>query len=65
MERLKNKNIKTNIFRIQDYDSIMCGCFCILFIELMLNNKTLTDFTNLFRPWNFEKNDKIIKRYFS
>ena len=30
----------------------------------MLNNKTLTDFTNLFSPWDFEKNDKIIKRYF-
>ena len=27
----------------------MCSCFCILFIEYMSNNKTLTDFTNLFR----------------
>ena len=40
---LGNKNIETNIFRIQDYDSIMCGYFCILFIELMLKNTTLTD----------------------
>ena len=30
---LGNKNIKTSIFRIQDYNSIMCGYFCILFIE--------------------------------
>ena len=30
----------------------------------MLNDKTLTDFTNLFSPWYFEKNDDIIKRYF-
>ena len=43
MERIRNKNIKTNIFRIEDYNSIMCGYFCILFIEYMLNNKTLTD----------------------
>ena len=64
MERIKNKNIKTSIFRIQDYNSIMCGYFCILFIEYMLNDKNLTDFTNLFSPWNFEKNDDIIKRYF-
>ena len=42
----------------------MCGYFCILFIEYMLNNKTLTDFTNLFSPWNLKKNDEIIKRYF-
>ena len=55
MDRIKNKNIKTSIFRIQDYNSIMCGYFCILFTEYMLNNKTLTDFTNLFSSWNFEK----------
>ena len=55
MEKIKNKNIKTNIFRIQDNNSIMCGYFCILFIEYMLNNKTLTDFTNLFSPWNLKK----------
>ena len=36
MKVIGNKNIKTNIFRIQDYDSIMCGYFCILFIEFML-----------------------------
>ena len=59
-----NKNIKSNIFRIQDDHSIMCGYFCILFIEYVLNNKTLTDFTNLFSPWDFKKNDEIIKIYF-
>ena len=63
-EKIGNRNIKTNIFRIQDNNSTMCGYFCILFIEYMLNNKTLTDFTNLFSPWNFEKNDDIIKTYF-
>ena len=38
-----NKNIKTNIFRIQAYDSIMCWYFCIGFINYMLNGKTLTE----------------------
>ena len=42
-----NKNIKTNIFRIQTCDSIVCGYFCIGFIDFMLAGKTLTDFTNL------------------
>ena len=42
----------------------MCGYFCILFTEYMINNKTLIDFTNLFSPSNFEKNDEIIKKYF-
>ena len=61
---LGNENIKTSIFRIQDNNSIKCGYFCILFIEYKLNDKTLTDFTNLFSPLNFEKNDEIIKKYF-
>ena len=50
---MNNKNIKTNIFRKQAYDSIMCGYFCIGFIDFMLAGKTLTDFTNLFSPNNF------------
>ena len=38
-----NKKIKANIFRIQAYDSIMCGYFCIEFINYMLKGKTLLD----------------------
>ena len=57
---INNKNIKTNIFRIQAYYSIMCGYFCIGFIGFMLAGKTLTEFTNLFSPNNFKKNDDII-----
>ena len=54
MKRIKDKNIKTHIFRIQDNNSIMRGYFCILFIEYMLNNKTLTDFTNFFSRWDLK-----------
>ena len=35
-----SKNIATNIYRIQAYDSIMCGFFCIGFIDFMLQGKT-------------------------
>ena len=61
---INNKNIKTNIFRIQAYDSIMCGYFCIGFINFMLAGKTLTDFTSLFSPYDFDENDNIILSYF-
>ena len=61
---INNKNIKTNIFRIQPYDSIMCGYFCNGFIDFMLAGKTVTEFTNLFSPNNFKKNDDIILNYF-
>ena len=45
-------SITTNVFRIQSYDSILCGYFCIGFIDFMLARKTLTEFTNLVSPNN-------------
>ena len=57
---IKNRNIKTNIFRIQAYDSIMCGYFCIAFIDC-----SLTEYTNLFSPDDFKKNDDTILNYFT
>ena len=59
-----NKNIKTNIFRISAYDSIMCEYFCVGFIDFMLVGKTLTEFMNFFSPNNSKKNDDIILNYF-
>ena len=41
----------------------MCRYFCIGFIDFMLAEKTLTEFTNLFSPNNFKKNDNIILNY--
>ena len=51
---INNKNIITNIFRIQAYHSVMCGSFCIGFINFILKDNNLTDFTNLFSPNNFK-----------
>ena len=59
-----NNDIESNIFRIQAYDSIMCGYFCIGFINYMLKGKNLLDYTNLFSPNDFKKNGQIIKRIF-
>ena len=59
-----NKNCITNIYRIQAYDSIMCGYFCIGFIDFMLKGKSLLEYTNLFFPNEYKKNDKIILKYF-
>ena len=61
---IKNKNIKTNIYRMQAYLSVMCGYFCNGFIDFMFKAKTLTEYTNLFSPYNFKKNDDMILKYF-
>ena len=65
--KARNKKIITNIYiyRIQAYDSIMCGYFCIGFINFMFNGNSLTDYTNLFSPNDFKKkNDDITLKYF-
>ena len=49
---INNKNIIANIFRIQGYDSVMCGYICIVFIDFMFKGNGLTEFTNLFSPNN-------------
>ena len=59
-----HKSIKTHIFRIQADNSIMCEYFCIAFIDFMFAGRSLIDFTSLFSPYDFKKNDKIILNYF-
>ena len=56
-----NKNIITNIYKIQPYDSIRCEYFCIGFIDFMLKVKSLA---KLFSRNNYEKNNNIILKYF-
>ena len=64
MKFIACKKIITNIYRIQAYDSIICGYFCIGFINFMFDGKSLTDYTNLFSPNDFNRNDDIILNYF-
>ena len=59
-----SKNIIADILRLEAYDSVMCGYFCIGFIDVMLKGNNLTDFTNLFSPNDLKKNDGIILNHF-
>ena len=63
-EFIGNKNIITNIYRIQGYDLDLCGYFSVGFIDVMLKDKSLLEYTNLFFPNDYENNDKIILNYF-
>ena len=56
----KSENAIANVNRTQAYDSIMCGYFCIKFIDFMLKGKILLDCTNLVCPNEYEKNGKVI-----
>ena len=64
LNKISDKSINHNIFRIQDNEFFMRGFYCITFIEYMLARKTLLDDTNLFSPNDYKKNDKIIYKYF-
>ena len=59
-----NKYIITNIYRIQAKDLIMYEYFCIGFIDFMLKDKILLDYTNFLSPNDYEKNDKTVLKYF-
>ena len=61
---INNQKTKAKISRIKGYDSVMCGYFCIEFIDFLLQGKSLTDFTNLFSPNHFKKNDDVTLNYF-
>ena len=52
-------------FRVQANNSVMCRYFCIGFIDFMLADKKLTDYTSFFSPHDFKKNDNIILSYFN
>ena len=41
----------------------MCGYFCTGSIDFMLKGKSLLNYSNLFFPNEYEKNDKIKLKY--
>ena len=61
---LSGKNITVNIFRLQHFYSIMCGYYCIAFIDHLFSGGTLEGFTDKFSINDFERNDKIIYNMF-
>ena len=64
LNKIKDKSITHNIFRIQDNESVMCGFYYIAFIEYMFAGKTLLEYTDLFSVSDYKKNSKIIYKYF-
>ena len=56
--------MKGNIFPVQESNSVMCGYFCIGFIDFMLAGKKLNDFMSIFSPYDFKKNDSTTLSYF-
>ena len=60
---IENKYI-INIYGIQAQDSIICGYFCIGFIDFMFILQKSNEYTNFVFPNEYEKNDEIIWRYF-
>ena len=61
---LHEKDIDSNIFRVQSKKSVLCGYFCIKFLEYMFSGKTLTEYTNLFSPTDFKENDRTVLKLF-
>ena len=56
LNKIRDKSITHNIFKIQDNESIMCEFNCIAAsIEYVLAGKALLDYTNLFSLNGYKK----------
>ena len=64
LNKIKDKSITHNIFRIRDNESVMCGFYYIAFMEYRFAGKTLLEYTDLFSVSDYKKNYKIIYKYF-
>ena len=64
LNKITDKSITHNIFRIEDNNYIMCGFYRIVFIEYMLAGKALLNYINLISLDDYKKNDKIICKCF-
>ena len=54
----------TNTYEIVACNSVMCGDFCIEFINFMLKAKNLLDCTNVCFTKKYESTDKVILNFF-
>ena len=57
-----NKIIIANIFQVQANNSVMCGNFCIGFIDFMLAGKKLTDFISMTNSASFKYKTSITRK---
>ena len=64
LNKIKDKSITHNIFRVQNDDSIMCGFCCIAFIDYVIAGKKVLDYTNLYSGNDFKKSYNVIYKYF-
>ncbi len=60
--RFKGKDTIYNSYRIQHLESIMCGYFCIYFIEELDKQRQFVDILADFSNLDFAANDKIISK---
>ena len=55
----KNFNIITNIYRIQDINSNLCGLFCVLFCLYKVDKNKFIEFLNMFNVNEYIKNELV------
>ena len=54
LNKIKGRSMNHKILRIQSDDFVMCGFYCIAFIDYMVAGKTLLDYANLFPPNGYQ-----------
>ena len=58
-----DRYIETNNKQLQDISSVMCGYYCISFIDHILDGGNMDSYLDMFGN-DFKTNDKIVKKMF-
>ena len=61
----KMKTFLRNDFQIQDIASVRCGYYCLLFLNEKKKGKSYNEILQMFSRKNPQKNEKIVKKYFT
>ena len=61
LNKINSKSIKHKLLRRQSNNSLMCGFYCIAFLEYAIAGKSLLNYTFFSNAYN--KNDKIIYKH--
>ena len=56
LNKIRDRSVTHNIFRIQGNESIVCEFYCVTFTKYILAGKTLLDYTNFFSPYDYKRN---------
>ena len=58
----KNDEMIFNSYRIQDFDSVKCGYFCLDWLNSVSDYDSYSKWLLEYSPWDYEGNDQLVMK---